>query len=138
MSSEEHIIFVIDELPYLVEQEPAILSILQKAIDTEWQSGQMFLILCGSSISFMENEVLSEKSPLFGRRTAQMHLQPFSYLDAAKFVPSYTPEEKAICYGVTGGVAKYLSLLDEGKSLDENLIDLFFWVNHKTCGIRIA
>ena len=126
VSSEEHIIFVIDELPYLVEQEPAILSILQKAIDTEWQSGQMFLILCGSSISFMENEVLSEKSPLFGRRTAQMHLQPFSYLDAAKFVPSYTPEEKAICYGVTGGVAKYLSLLDERKSLDENLIDLFF------------
>ena len=123
---EQRIVFVIDELPYLAEQNPSILSVLQKYIDTEWLSGQMYLILCGSSISFMENEVLSEKSPLFGRRTMQLHLTPFSYREAAEFVPDYTPEEKAICYGVTGGVAKYLSLFAADQSLDENLMDLFF------------
>lgn len=86
----------------------------------------MDLILCGSSVSFMENEVLSEKSPLFGRRTSQIKLEPFQYLDAAEFVPGYSREEQAICYGVTGGVAKYLSLFDDSKSLDENIITQFF------------
>lgn len=86
----------------------------------------MYLILCGSSISFMEEEVLSEKSPLFGRRTAQLQVKPFSYREAADFVPSYTPAEKAVCYGITGGVAKYLSLLRDTKSLDENIVSLFF------------
>ena len=64
----------------------------------------------------MENEVLSEKSPLVGRQTGQMHVKPFGYQEAAEFIPNYSYEEKAICYGVTGGIAKYLSLFDETKS----------------------
>lgn len=126
ISKEERLVVVIDEFPYLAEQDSALLSILQKYIDTEWLHSNMFLILCGSSVSFMENEVLSEKSPLFGRQTGQMHVKPFGYQEAAEFIPNYSYEEKAICYGVTGGIAKYLSLFDETKSLSQNLIDLFF------------
>lgn len=74
----------------------------------------------------MEKEILSEKSPLFGRRTNQIFLKPFEYPDAAKFVPRYTAEEKAIVYGVTGGVAKYLTLFDDTRTLDQNLTEYFF------------
>ena len=123
---QERIIVVIDEFPYLAESDRGILSVLQKYIDTRWLKGNMYLVLCGSSVSFMENEVLSEKSPLFGRRTAQIHLDAFDYREAAEFVPSYTYEEKAICYGITGGIAKYLSLLDDKETLDENIARLFF------------
>ena len=52
----------------------------------------IYLIICGSAISFMEKEVLGEKSPLFGRRTNQLFLKPFDYLDSAKFVPNYSCE----------------------------------------------
>lgn len=125
-SENERSIIVIDELPYLAEADKSILSVLQKYIDNQWMNGQMFLIICGSSISFMENEVLSEKSPIFGRRTLQIKMEPFHYLEAAEFVPAYSCEEKAICFGITGGVAKYLSMLDDSKSLDENIMQLFF------------
>ena len=74
----------------------------------------------------MENKVLSEKSPLFGRRDSQIKLEPCDYLDAAKFVPEYCARDKAVCYGITGGVAKYLSMIDPCKSLDENIVRLFF------------
>ena len=70
--------------------------------------------------------MLSEKSPLFGRRDSQIKLDAFDYLEFALFVPANTNEEKAICYGVTGGVAKYLSMIDPEKSLDENIKKLFF------------
>ena len=53
-------------------------------------------------------------------------MEAFDYRDSALFVPNYSAEEKAICYGVTGGVAKYLALFDPAKSLDENIIQLFF------------
>ena len=119
-------IVVIDEFPYWAEGDGSLLSVLQKYIDTNWIHGQMFLILCGSSVSFMEDEILSEKSPLYGRRTSQIRLEEFDYRHAGAFVPSYTAEEKAVCYGVTGGVARYLALFDVRKSLDENLIFLFF------------
>jgi len=74
----------------------------------------------------MESKVLSEKSPVFGRRDSQIKLEAFSYEEAALFVPDYSYEDKAICYGITGGVAKYLSLIDPQKSLDDNIKKLFF------------
>lgn len=123
---EEKLIIVIDELPYWAERDEALLSIMQKYIDTKWNHKNLMILLCGSALSFMENKVLSEKSPLFGRRDSQIKLEAFSYREAALFVPDYSAEEKAICYGITGGVAKYLSMMDGEKSLDDNIKKLFF------------
>ena len=122
----ERIVFIIDEFPYMAEQDKSLLSVLQKFIDREWLSGNMFFILSGSSVSFMEDEVLNEKSPLYGRRTSQLKLQPFNYKEAAEFVPGYSLEDKAVVYGVTGGIAKYLAMFNEDSSLDDNLRELFF------------
>ena len=126
---KEKLILVIDELPYWAEKEEALLSVLQKYIDTVWNNKNLKIILCGSSLSFMENKVLSEKSPLFGRRDSQIKLDAFDYLDAAKFVPNYSNEDKAICYGITGGVAKYLSMIDPSEDIHQNIIRLFFQTN---------
>ena len=119
-------IIALDEIPYIAETDKSFLSRLQVIVDTILADKNIYLIVCGSAISFMEKEILSEKSPLFGRRTNQIFLKPFDYIDAAKFTPKYTNEEKAIVYGVTGGVAKYLDLFDDSLSLDENLINQFF------------
>ena len=122
----EKLILVIDELPYWAEKDESLLSVLQKYIDIDWHDKNMMIILCGSALSFMENKVMSEKSPLFGRRDTQIKLEPFNYLESALFVPEYSPEEKALCYGVTGGVARYLALIDRNRSMDENIKRLFF------------
>ena len=122
----ERTILVIDELPYWAQKDESILSILQKYIDTRWLDKNVFLLLCGSVLSFMEDKVLSEKSPLFGRRSSQIRLEAFDYIDSARFVPGYTREEQAICYGITGGVARYLAMLDDSISLDDNIKRLFF------------
>jgi len=76
------------------------------------------------------NDVYDKKgfgmTVIYGRRDSQIKLEAFNYRDSALFVPKYSVEDKAICYGVTGGVAKYLSLFDAKKSLDDNIIRLFF------------
>lgn len=123
---DEKVVLVIDELPYWAERDDALLSILQKYIDRVWNDKNLKIILCGSALSFMEKKVLSEKSPLFGRRDSQIKLEAFNYLDAAKFVPDYSNEDKAVCYGITGGVAKYLSMIDPEKNIYENIVRLFF------------
>ena len=93
--AERHLI-ILDEYPYLAENASELASVLQREIDHEWSKLNIMLILCGSSITFMEEEVLGEKSPLYGRRTGQMDLLPFDYLTSARFVPDYTEEEKAV------------------------------------------
>ncbi len=125
-AEKERIIFFIDEYPYLAKQCPYIQSVLQKVIDTDWKKGNLFFILCGSIVSFMKDEVLSESAPLHGRSNLELKLRPFNYLETAEFLPGYSNEEKAICYGLTGGVAKYLEQIDTSLSLDENIVEQFY------------
>ena len=74
VSRKTRIVLVIDEYPYLAESEKSISSLLQKFIDTQWRNTQLYLILCGSSMSFMEEQVLEYGSPLYGRRNAQIKI----------------------------------------------------------------
>ena len=49
-------VIIIDEFPYIIEENPSVKSLLQHAIDHNFKNENIFLILCGSSISIMENE----------------------------------------------------------------------------------
>ena len=51
----------------------------------------------------MEEQVLGYKSPLYGRRTAQFKLHPFTYFEARQMLSGFKAEEQAVLYGVTGG-----------------------------------
>lgn len=126
IASEKRIVFVIDELPYLVNAEPSILSRLQHLLDHDWEKSGMYLILCGSSSSFMEKEVFSEKSPLFGRCTMQLYVKPLSYLETAKFHPELSFEDNALIYGITGGVPHYINKLNVNGNIKEALLENFF------------
>ncbi len=125
-AAKERIIFSIDEYPYLAKQCPYIQSVLQKVIDTKWQNTSLFLILCGSLVGFMRDEVLGGAAPLHGRADLELRLRPFNYLETAMFLEGFTCEEKAICYGLTNGVAKYIEQFDTGCNLDDNIIQQFY------------
>lgn len=126
LAQKERIVFVIDEYPYLAKSEPSIPSLLQKHIDHAWKNSKLMLILCGSSMSFMENQVLGYKSPLYGRKTSQLKILPFSFFECRNLCNSFEAEQQAMLYGALWGVPEYYSHLNIHKSLDDNIIDLMF------------
>jgi len=125
LAAKERLIFIIDEFPYLEESSRGVSSLLQILIDHRKNSSKLMIILCGSSMSFMENQVLGHKSPLFGRRTAQFKILPFTFFEALPFLNNFNPVDKALLYGVTGGVPEYLGKINARKNVRENIIDLF-------------
>ena len=108
LADGKRFVFCIDELPYLAQSIPSAMSVLQHFLDYEAKNAGLFIILSGFSISFMEDGVLSEKSPVYGRRTGQIKLVPFDYRETAEWFPSYSSEDKALIYGMTGGVPYYM------------------------------
>ncbi|MDR2572491.1 MAG: ATP-binding protein [Oscillospiraceae bacterium] len=122
----ERIILAIDEYPYLANSDMAVSSILQAAIDKFQSNSKLFLILCGSSMSFMEEQVLGYTSPLYGRRTAQYKILPFDYYTSSEMLSGFTNIEKITLYSVTGGIPEYLSRVDNNLSMRENICELFF------------
>lgn len=126
LSADKRIVFVIDEYPYLAKAKPAISAMLQHLIDHKWKNSKLYLILCGSSMSFMENQVLGQESPLYGRRTGQFKIEPLNYKETAVFHPELSYIENALIYGITGGVPHYINKLNVKSDLDEALLTNLF------------
>lgn len=119
--TKEKLILVIDEFPFLASENPSIKSMLQHTIDHVWREKNILLVLCGSSVSFMENEVMGYKSPLYGRSTAQLELRPFDYFESAEFFPNYSNMDKLLAYGILGGIPCYLQTFSDQCSITENI-----------------
>jgi AAA+ ATPase superfamily predicted ATPase len=116
------LIIALDEFQWMAAASPELPSVLQELWDRYWsRNGKLMLILCGSLVGFMEREVLGRKSPLFGRRTAQLQLQPFSFREAAKFHPTAAPADLAAVHFVCGGIPAYLAQFDPLASFELNI-----------------
>ncbi len=120
---KQRLVFVIDEFPYLAENNKAISSIFQAGWDEFLKETPVYLILCGSSIAMMEQEVLRYKAPLYGRRTGQILVKPFNFYEASEFFPQLSFEERLIFFSMMGGNPSYLNRVDVNKSLEDNIND---------------
>ena len=125
LSIDKKILFILDEYPNLAMSDPSINSILQALIDKYKDVSKLKLILCGSSISYMTDKVMNG-GPLYGRKTAQMEILPFDFNESMLFFPNYSNEEKAICYGLLGGIPLYLRQFSDKLSIIENVQRTFF------------
>lgn len=121
IAKKKRIVLVIDEYPYLAKSYKGISSVLQVQIDKKYKEGNLFLILCGSSMSFMENQVLGYKSPLYGRRTAQFKILPFDFFETNEYLAGLNAYDMATIYGITSGIPQYLMQMDKGLSVEENI-----------------
>lgn len=122
---DERTVLVIDEYPYLAASDPSVSSALQHAIDHHKDDSKLMIILCGSSTSFMEEQVLGNKSPLYGRRTAQLKLEPLTFADSREFFPDVDAKTAMELYALTGGVPRYLEELDPRMSVKDNIREAF-------------
>lgn len=121
LSRSKRIILVIDEYPYVARSSKSLASLLQLLIDKNKEQSKLFLILCGSSMSYMEDHVLAYKAPLYGRRTAQFKIKPFEFFEACRYFKNFSDEDKALAYGIMGGTPQYLMQLDDRLSIEENI-----------------
>lgn len=123
LSEKPRIPILIDEFPYIVQSSKKITSILQGHWDTTFSKKDAFIVLCGSSITMME-KLLGIKSPIYGRRTEQILLEPLKFNDACLFFPeSMNFKDKVLYYSILGGMPAYLLEFDFKKSLRENFIE---------------
>lgn len=121
LAKTKRVVLVIDEYPYVARASKSLASTLQLLIDKNKDTSKLFLILCGSSMSYMEDHVLAYKAPLYGRRTAQFKIKPFEFSEVCRYFKNFSDEDKALAYGIMGGTPQYLMQLDDKLSIEENI-----------------
>ena len=122
-STNEKIILVIDEYPYMRGKSGLIDSIIQGVIDDYKNKANIKFILCGSYIDVME-QVLGNSSPLYGRFTYKLNIKQMNYLESSLFYKNASNEDKVKYYSVFGGVPYYNQFIDDKLSVKENIINL--------------
>lgn len=125
LGESQRLILAIDEYPYVARASSSLASTLQLLIDKYKDNSKLMLILCGSSMSYMEDHVLAYKAPLYGRRTAQMKILPFDFEDTCRYFTKFSDLDKALLYGMVGGTPQYLLQINNNLSVEENIKNTF-------------
>ena len=123
LSQKEKLVFVLDEYPYMRANSKGVDSILQVLIDSYKDSAKLSLILLGSFVDVMKS-LLSSSNPLYGRVALTIDLKQMDYYESAMFYPKFSDEDKVRIYSVFGGIPYYNELIDDTKSVKENIINL--------------
>ena len=121
LAERERVVLAIDEYPYVARASKSLASTFQLLIDKYKDTSKLMLILCGSSMSYMEDHVLAYKAPLYGRRTAQMKIIPFDFEETCAYFRNLSDEDKALIYGIVGGTPQYLLQMSDTLSVEENI-----------------
>ncbi|MCD5414792.1 MAG: ATP-binding protein [Clostridiales bacterium] len=121
LETAEKTILVMDEFPYMVNSEKSIPSILQNLWDHKLKKLNIMIIICGSSMSFMEKKILSEKNPLYGRMTGIYKIEELGIEEISKFFPNYNEEKIFEVYSILGGVPYYLMQFSDTISVEANI-----------------
>jgi len=126
LAMTNRLILVIDDYQYLVSANKDISKIICNLIDKYLKDSRLMMIICGSSAPVMATEALSYDSFFHGKRTAQIKVLPFSFFETKRHYDDFSPFDIAVIYGLTGGVPKYISLMDHELPIEENIKRTFF------------
>lgn len=122
-AKDEKLVLVLDEYPYLREGIKGMDSILQAKIDQYRENSKLTIVILGSYVEIMKS-LLEHSNPLFGRVDLVINLQQMDFYDSALFYPNYSAEDKIRIYSVFGGIPYYNRLIDDRKTVRENIIEL--------------
>ena len=116
-ATKEHYTLIIDEFQEFENVNPALFSDIQNLWDQYKEVAKINFIACGSIYSMMMKLFEDKKEPLFGRLTSKIVLKPFSVSVIKEILgdynPNFTPDDLLCLFTLTGGVAKYITLLME-------------------------
>lgn len=123
LSKNENLILVLDEYPYLRGSVKGLDSIIQSLVDQYRDTAKLKLIILGSFVDIMKS-LLEHSNPLFGRVDLVIDLKQMDYYESSLFYPDMSDEDKVRIYSVFGGIPYFNRLIDDKKSVKENIIDL--------------
>lgn len=115
-------VLVIDELPYLTAHDPGFAADLQKAWDRVLERLPVLLICVGSDVRMME-ELVQERSPLYGRPTLERALQPLPLPAVAAITGAATADAAIDRYLIVGGFPQLAARWPDGASIGEFLAE---------------
>jgi hypothetical protein len=116
----------LEEVQWLAEYKNELISDLKYVWDNALRHNpDLLLILCGSSPSFMQNQVIHSKA-LYNRSLYELNLREFSLSEAQKLLQGRSYREVMDAYLTVGGIPEYLKRIDQHSSIQIGICEESF------------
>lgn len=131
--TEKIIVFTL-EMPWLDTPKSGFVTAFEHFWNG-WAAGQdnLLLVACGSATTWIVDRLLSNKGGLYNRVTQEMHLAPFTLKECEEYYREHgvvmDRYDQVQCYMAIGGIPYYMSFIDPGYSLAQNIDRLLFTRN---------
>lgn len=121
----------LDELPWLDTPRSGFV----RAFEGFWNTWgchrkNLMVVVCGSANSWVLDKLINDHGGLYNRVTYEIKLSPFTLRECEELLESnhvrFSRYDIAQSYMIFGGIPYYLGYFDGGKSLAQNVDDLFF------------
>lgn len=128
---DKKVVLFLDELPWMATRRSRLLEMLDYYWNQHWsQDARIKLIICGSSASWIINNVINNRGGLHNRITYEMHLEPFNLSEMKQFLHAQkiklNDRQILQLYMVTGGIPFYMTKIEKGLSAAQNIAHLAF------------
>lgn len=127
----QKVILFFDEIPWLSAKKSGFLTELDYIWNRHFsRMTNLILIICGSAAAWMIKNIIRNKNGLYGRLSEQIRLNPFTLEETEACLNFYqihlNRKQLIELYMVTGGIAKYLTLIPRGRSTAQIIDELCF------------
>lgn len=128
---DERLVIFIDEMPWMDTPRSGFITAFEHFWNG-WGAGQkhLMMIVCGSATSWISDKLIQNKGGLYGRSTYEIHLSPFTLGECEEYFRSedivMSRYDQLQNYMIMGGIPYYLSYIQKGSSLAQNIDRLFF------------
>lgn len=118
-SESRKTVIILDEFHLLLKEGSGLLEVVQLL---DQLPGSVMLILCSSSIRFVENEMVGWMGATASRINSYLKLKEFTFVELVNRFPQSSVETCIHINGILGGIPDYLEEWKEGRTLKENII----------------
>lgn len=124
-SFEDRILIIVEEFQNIVKTDTLFMDSVTALLKHIITDKKVMVILTSSSISWVENSMVSAIGQAAYSINAFIKLKEFNFSDVVGMFPDTDAVNALYIYAVTGGIPEYLSLFDGSKNIKQNICGLF-------------